>query len=81
MARKTLSYEQARANFKSRPRAAQRAMVLYPHLADADARDEMAAIAKREGGGDPTKTKRGILSDATRGCISPLGGIAVRKGQ
>ena len=59
-----------------RDRFSKLANVLYPHMADKGTRTEMEQLARNEGKklSDPK-----LLKDHQRGCMSPLGGVAVQQ--
>jgi len=56
------------------PRQTKLARALFPHLASEEDRREMADLARGEGKKAPYQNR--LLSDAERGCVSPLGNVA-----
>ena len=58
-----------------RPKIHRLAQILYPAHADEETRKEMAELAANERKRAPQSAK--LLSDAERGCVSPLGNVAV----
>jgi hypothetical protein len=58
-----------------RPKISRLANILYPAHADNETREEMAKLAANERKKPPQPQK--LLSDAERGCVSPLGNVAV----
>jgi hypothetical protein len=60
--------------WKDRPRSERLSAVLYPHLSDELRQKQMNDAARQDGRRAPAQQK--LLSDAERGCVSRLGGVA-----
>jgi hypothetical protein len=68
---------QRERDWKDLPREAKLARTLYPNLSDADTRKAQAAFSASEGKRPPQASP--LLSDRTRGCVSPLGNLAKQR--
>jgi hypothetical protein len=75
----TTQNNQRQQDWRNLPRDSKLARVLYPALADDDTRKAQASFSASEGKRPPQGAK--LLSDRTRGCVSPLGNVAKQSGR
>jgi hypothetical protein len=62
-------------SWKDLDRSDKAASILFPHLTPQERQAEMSSIAKTEGKRAPYRAD--LIPDAKRGCVSPLGNLAV----